>query len=54
MAEIVLSVPEVVRDTVQDNHVRRQTGQGEALDGHALFTREKVAQALACSTVAGQ
>jgi hypothetical protein len=34
-------------DTIVDAHIARQTGQGEALDGHALLTRLKVAAALA-------
>lgn len=40
-------IPEAVRRTLLDNHIARQQGRGDALDGHALFTREKVAAALA-------
>lgn len=34
-------------DVVLDAHIARQRGQGDALDGHALLTRLKVAAALA-------
>lgn len=40
-------IPEAVRRTLLDNHIARQQGRGDALDGHALFTREKVAAAMA-------
>ncbi|WP_148222497.1 bifunctional DNA primase/polymerase [Rhodococcus opacus] len=42
-----IAVPAVVEDTVLDAHVRRSQGHGDALDGHALFVREKAAVALA-------
>ena len=40
-------IPNRVRDVLLENHIARQQGRGDALDGHALFTREKVAAALA-------
>jgi hypothetical protein len=42
-----LEVPEAAVDLILDEHVKRQQGQGDALDGHALFVREKFAFALA-------
>ncbi|OBC01723.1 bifunctional DNA primase/polymerase [Gordonia sp. 852002-50395_SCH5434458] len=42
-----MPVPAVARDTVLDAHVARQRGEGDALDGHALFARLKVMAALA-------
>jgi hypothetical protein len=42
----VLSVPDPVARTIRENHAQRARGEGEALDGHALFARLKVAQAL--------
>jgi hypothetical protein len=41
-----LTVPNTTRDTIIGEHAKRQHG-GEALDGHALFCREKFAYALA-------
>lgn len=46
VAEIIYGVPEI-RETVVGAHLARQRGQGDALDGHALLTRLKVAAALA-------
>ncbi|MFT4202173.1 bifunctional DNA primase/polymerase [Gordonia sp. (in: high G+C Gram-positive bacteria)] len=40
-------VPNQVSDIIRDNAIARARGEGDALDGHALFTREKVAAALA-------
>jgi hypothetical protein len=42
-----VAVPGVARHEILDNHVRRARGEGDALDGHSLFTRLKVATALA-------
>ncbi len=42
----VLTVPSPVRDLVQSTARAKIRGEVDALDGHALFTREKVAQAL--------
>ncbi|SIE28604.1 Uncharacterised protein [Mycobacteroides abscessus subsp. abscessus] len=39
--------PEVIRETVIGAHLARQRGHGDALDGHALLTRCKVAALLA-------
>lgn len=41
-----MPVPDVAVDAVLDAHVARQRGEGDALDGHALFTRLKVMAAL--------
>lgn len=41
-----MPVPAVAADTVLDAHVARMRGEGDALDGHALFTRLKVMAAL--------
>lgn len=42
-----IEIPAEVADAIAFNHVARQRGEGGALDGHALFAREKVAFALA-------
>jgi len=42
----VLTVPDEVAKTIRENHAARARGEGEALDGHALFARLKVTQAL--------
>jgi hypothetical protein len=42
-----VKLPQEAVDTVQENQWRRQRGDGDALDGHSLFTRVKVAAALA-------
>jgi hypothetical protein len=42
----VLSVPTTVAKMIREAHARRARGEGEALDGHALFAREKIAQAI--------
>lgn len=39
--------PDEIRQTVIEAHLSRQRGEAEALDGHALLTRCKVAAALA-------
>ncbi|OZE88054.1 hypothetical protein CH304_00345 [Rhodococcus sp. 15-649-1-2] len=42
-----LTIPETVETTLLNEHVKRSRGEGDALDGHALFVREKTAMALA-------
>ncbi len=42
----ILTVPDLVAKTIRHNHAARARGEGEALDGHALFARLKVTQAL--------
>ncbi|MFC9765608.1 bifunctional DNA primase/polymerase [Rhodococcus jostii] len=42
-----ITIPTSAEDTILDAHVDRSHGVGDALDGHALFVREKVAFALA-------
>ncbi|WP_298045701.1 hypothetical protein [uncultured Citricoccus sp.] len=42
-----IQVPDEVVAVIRDAHAARGRGEGEALDGHALFSREKVAVALA-------
>jgi hypothetical protein len=42
-----VALPDQVAREVRHAHVARQRGEGEALNGHALFAREKVAYALA-------
>lgn len=42
-----LRVPQVVEDTIVNERVKAQRGDQHALDGHALFVREKFAFALA-------
>ena len=42
----VLTIPDTVAGMIRRNHAARARGEGEALDGHALFAREKVAFAL--------
>lgn len=39
--------PAIIKDTIIDAHLARQRGEGDALDGHALLTRCKVAANLA-------
>jgi hypothetical protein len=41
-----ITVPDQVAKDVREAHVARAHGDGDALDGHALFCREKVAYAL--------
>lgn len=41
-----MPVPGIAEDAVLDAHVARQQGDGDALDGHALFCRLKVMAAL--------
>ena len=43
---LVLPVPDSVEQMIREEHAKRASGTGDALDGHALFAREKVAQAL--------
>lgn len=45
--ERTLQVPDEATLTIRRAHVQRMNGSGDALDGHALFTRLKVAAALA-------
>lgn len=42
-----MEIPEIVISTIRQAHIARQRGEGDALDGHALFAREKVAAGLA-------
>ena len=44
---VILPVPEHVQRSIREAHAARARGEGEALDGHALYTRLKVAVALA-------
>lgn len=46
VVEIVYG-PEHIKHTIIEAHIARQRGQEEALDGHAMLTRLKVAAALA-------
>lgn len=46
VVQIVYSVPEI-KKSIRANHLARQRGDGDALDGHALLTRCKVAALLA-------
>jgi hypothetical protein len=46
VVEMVYSTPEIERSIIE-SHVARQRGDGDALDGHALLTRCKVASLLA-------
>lgn len=43
----VIHIPQEVADEIRANHAARARGEGTALDGHAMFAREKVAFALA-------
>ncbi len=43
----VLQVPVLAAEEIWAAHVRRQSGHGGALDGHAMLCRERGAQALA-------
>jgi hypothetical protein len=43
----VVRIPDEVAHEVRLNHAARARGEGTALDGHAMFAREKVAFALA-------
>ncbi|WVX89127.1 DNA primase/polymerase [Gordonia phage Hibiscus] len=42
-----IEVPEVALNTIRAAHIARSRGEGGTLDGHALFTREKVMVGLA-------
>lgn len=42
-----LTIPDDLAGMIRNNRVRRNRGEGDTLDGHALFTREKVAAGLA-------
>lgn len=42
----VLNVPAITAETILNEHAKKGRGEVEALDAHALFAREKVAQAL--------
>lgn len=46
VVEIAYSTPEIER-SIRESHIARQRGDGDALDGHALLTRCKVAALLA-------
>ena len=41
-----VDIPDIARDTIRNAHIARARGEGNALDGHALQTREKVMVAL--------
>lgn len=43
----VIGIPASVAEFIRSQHIRRQRGTGDALDGHAILLREKVAAALA-------
>lgn len=43
----VIRIPDEVAHEIRLNHAARARGEGTALDGHAMFAREKVAFALA-------
>lgn len=45
--QIITYGPDAIRETVITAHLARQRGEAEALDGHALLTRCKVAAVLA-------
>lgn len=42
-----MKIPDIARKTIVDARKARNRGQGDALDGHSLYTRLKVAAALA-------
>ena len=44
---MTIRIPDEVRQTIKEHHVLRNKGAVDALDGHALFCREKFAFALA-------
>lgn len=44
---VAMTVCQTAKDTITEAHLARVRGDGEALDGHALLTRLKVAAALA-------
>lgn len=43
----ICPVPDEIAHTIRANHLARSRGAGDALDGHALFTRLKITFALA-------
>lgn len=43
----IVKVPDEAKQMIREAHVARQRGDGAALDGHALFCREKFAYGLA-------
>lgn len=47
LAAGIISVPDIVRDTVRQARAASMSGDDNALDGHALYCREKFAFALA-------
>lgn len=47
IATRTVRIPDSVARTIRQAHVDRSNGTGGALDGHALFTREKVSVAVA-------
>lgn len=47
MGRLVLPLPDEVVTTIREAHAARARGEGDALDGHSLFTRLKVAVGLA-------
>lgn len=47
MGQRLVGIPDEVARTIRETHAARARGEGDALDGHALFTREKVAVAFA-------
>uniref|UniRef100_A0AAU8B0R3 Polymerase/primase n=1 Tax=Dulem virus 32 TaxID=3145750 RepID=A0AAU8B0R3_9CAUD len=44
---VLLSIPEEATQQIREAHAARARGEGDALDGHSLYTRLKVAAALA-------
>jgi hypothetical protein len=45
--KLTLGVPDEVADEIVSTHIESARGERDPLDGHALFAREKIAQALA-------
>lgn len=41
-----LTIPDEAADQIWEHHVKRSRGEGDALDGHAMFSREKFAYGL--------
>lgn len=41
-----LDIPDIAKTVIRESHISRARGEGKALDGHTLFTREKVMVAL--------
>lgn len=43
----IMAIPSEVAQEIRETHAARARGEGTALDGHAMFAREKIAAALA-------